>query len=74
MSDVALVEDDVPDDEYSDKKLSSLSTEARITLARRNFWSFRKFIHPEIIEGWWQVDVRERGDADQQVAAQFLLD
>jgi hypothetical protein len=63
MSDVALVENaDADDNEYSGKKLSSLSTKARIALARRNFWSFRKFIHPEIIEGWWQVDVAEHLD------------
>jgi hypothetical protein len=46
----------------SGKKLSSFSTEARVTLARENFWSFRKFIHPELIDSWWQVDVAEHRD------------
>ena len=30
--------------------------------AREHFWAFRKFIHPDLIEGWWQVDVAEHLD------------
>ena len=40
----------------------SLSVKLLAAEAREHFWAFRKFIHPELIEGWWQVDVAEHLD------------